>query len=140
MVFYKDFLHVIRSSKGLAKVTKITQEMGIDSNRNWKCGRIRYNPSNIATSKIVSNLDNRGITVTYEHEQNPSADSKTTISSNSSIPKYSCSKINHLGSIKAAKAFTLDMEYGTKVQNTRIKGYQIQYSTNKKIQKSKTKR
>lgn len=76
---------------------------------------IRYNPSNIAASKIVSNLDNRGITVNIikKDEQNPSADSKTTISSNSSnkeTKNIPAPKSTTLGSIKAAKSIYSDME------------------------------
>ena len=69
---------------------------------------------------------------------------KATISNNSyyketkSIPSP---KATTFSSVKAAKkAFTLTWKKVTaKVKNTRIKGYQIQYSTNKKFKKAKTK-
>lgn len=144
--FYKDFSGNWEVVSGPAKITK-------NNAGNWELTAtgtgnavIRYNPSNIAASKIVSNLDNRGITVNIikKDEQNPSADSKTMISSNSSnkeTKNIPAPKSTTLGSIKAAKkAFTLTWKKViAKVQNTRIKGYQIQYSTNKKFKKAKTK-
>lgn len=144
--FYKDFSGNWEVVSGPAKITK-------NNAGNWELTAtgtgnavIRYNPSNIAASKIGSNLDNRGITVNIikKDEQNPSADSKTTISSNISnkeTQNIPAPKSTTLGSIKATKkAFTLTWKkVSAKVRNTRIKGYQIQYSTNKKFKKAKTK-
>ena len=139
--FYKDFSGNWKVVSGPAKVTK-------NNAGNWELTAtgtgnavIRYNPSNIAASKIASNLDNRGITVNITKANETS---KTTVPSNTSnkeSKKIPAPKATTLGSIKTAKkAFTLTWKkVTTKVQNTRIKGYQIQYSTNKKFKKAKTK-